>query len=733
VAISPGGSAALRQSPKWRADTVPAYAAAMWMLLWLTVQVGEPVVPASPTPAPSPSPSASPDVAGDGQGGVGSAGVAAGPTADDPHVIAFVKTIDDTRSSMESKVTRAIESALVSNESITPAATEDVLAAAQQAGIARKRLLQPGALAPVAEALDIDYLLWASVTRKGQRYEVALTAIDRTATTTVTTARIELAADGRGRGATMTAADGSQLLARILEQLPARAGSPTPATTSTESNQTGADTNTSTGTGTGTGTGDGFDTDWATTTTGSAAVQELINVLAPTLRGGLLVDSFVYPADLVRTVDPQRVGSRQQIDARLGVTVGRSEQAAGFVQLLMRRDFADPTRARLEAEFAVAQFEFAGIRLRGGRDKLTWGKTDLINVVDVLPIFDYRDVLDIEKFPTWFASASTTFGPITLEAYVLPVPEAHLLPAIDSIAVDGTMRGRNRWVKGRFRDVDETDGIAQNDYQAAAVPVQVRLRDNGPPVPSVTSLQPAARIKLAVGGIDASVAYAYLYDRFPTVRLPVVGRDPLSRPSLNLTIEPTYLRKHWVTADVEMAFDSIRIAAEAAFAATEDFDALFDINNNDHEVEDPTVAGVLGVDYRTPTFFDDQAMHFFLNLTATVPLTSSVKINDAVMRLRYPIPAGALLRVEYLAGEDAKIEFNAVDSWGPMQLFNDDADVVKELLEGHDVWLGLAGQMQFFDVVTARVEGAWLFGNPRGIFARFPENSRVGGSLGVSF
>jgi hypothetical protein len=677
----------------------------MWWMMWLLCQAGD---GATPPPVADPTPTTLP-----------SETPVAAVVVEEPWVVGFVKTTDDTRSSMERKVTEAITTALLSSESITPAATDDILAAAQQAGISRKQLQNSGALAGVADALDIDYLLFAQVVRSGARYQVKLIAFDRTATTTAATAQIEIAADGKGRGATMTAADGGELVSRVLSQLPARAGQPT---------QVAEPTTPPVATG-----GDGFDTEWATADVGSAAVQELLNVLSPTLRGGLSVDSFVYPTDLARTVDPQRIGSRQQLDARIGVTVGRSEQAAGFVQLLMRRDFADPTRARLEAEIAVAQFDLAGVRIKGGRDKLSWGKTDLINVIDVLPQHDYRDVLDIEKFPTWFLSAAYTLGPVTLEASVLPVPEAHLLPAIEQIAIDGTMRSRNRWVKGRFRDLDLTDGYSQNDYQSAAIPVAVTLRDVGVPVPSVSSLQPAVRLKLALAGVDASLGYAYLYDHFPTIRLPAVDRSPFAQPRASVVVEPLFLRKHWVTGDFEVTFGSVRLSGEGLFAATDDVDALFDIDDNDPEVEDPYIAGVIGVDYRTATFLDDHALHFFVNATGTLSLTSSVKITDAITRLRYPIPAGLLARVEYLAGEDLKVEFTAIDGWGSMRLGGPDVDLVNELLTGHDVWLAPAAQMQFFDVVTARVEGAWLLGTTRGIFGRFAENSRIGGSLGVAF
>ena len=92
-----------------------------------------------------------------------------------------------------------------------------------------------------------------------------------------------------------------------------------------------------------------------------------------------------------------------------------------------------------------------------------------------------------------------------------------------------------------------------------------------------------------------------------------------------------------------------------------------------------------------------------------------------------------LTRVEYLIGETFKAELTLVDGLGQMDLFSPGADITDSLLNRHDLYLAPAIQMVFADVVTARIEGALLAGTRLGTFGRYPENSRVGGSVGVSF
>ena len=120
-------------------------------------------------------------------------------------------------------------------------------------------------------------------------------------------------------------------------------------------------------------------------------------------------------------------------------------------------------------------------------------------------------------------------------------------------------------------------------------------------------------------------------------------------------------------------------------------------------------------------------MRFFVNATGTFTLTGEPLPTDPIGRLRYPIPLGLLARVEYLIGESFKAEVTVVDN------------VAGAFVEGAEPTDAIDGMLQpavqyvFFDVVTARVEAAWLYGNTAGTFGQFQENSRVGGSVGVSF
>ena len=161
-----------------------------------------------------------------------------------------------------------------------------------------------------------------------------------------------------------------------------------------------------------------------------------------------------------------------------------------------------------------------GLELRAGRAYVAWGTTDLFSPTEVLAHFDYRDFLEIEKFPTWHLKASYTLAPFTFEAYVLPVPELHILPPVERITADGDVVGRNRWVKGRF-----------GGFTASTVPISVTLNDNGAPGPSLQNLQPAARVRFSGFGLDASTGVGWLFDRFPTLRAPDVSTSSSRCPS----------------------------------------------------------------------------------------------------------------------------------------------------------------------------------------------------------
>lgn len=632
----------------------------------------------------------------------------------DPWVVCFVRAVDDTRTGLGPRIEELLKTALLSNTTVTVAPTEELVEVAGRKKLARRKWLEPGVLGPVADELDVDFLLSAVVKAETRyAYKVSLQALDRSATTTVATSAVTIAvAPGKGRGgASFSSADAQELVEKLLAALPPPATITVPVVIEPGAPPDGtvppSDPN-------------AWGSDWGADPADSSTsnVDALLNTVAPTFGGRLGVDSFFHPTDLTNPRDEGDVDGRQQVDLGIRASVG-GNKASGHIALLVRRDFADVTRARLEAEEAYADVDFYGLKLRAGRGYVAWGTTDLYAPTEVLAHFDYRDFLDIEKLPTWHLKASYSFSPVTLEAWLLPVPELNILPPVDRIGADGVIAGRNRWVKGRFGNA--------GDFPPSVVPVTIKLVDKGAPGPSLDNLQPAARVRFSGFGVDASLGSAWLLDRFPTVRLPDIAALEKAAPQQSVTavVETEVLRRLAFTGDFELALASVRLSGEGVVFVTDEVLT----GKSDDETEDPFTTFVLGVDTETPKWLDDHSVRFFVNATATLSLTGEPLPQDPISRLRYPLPLAVMSRVEYLVGEAFKAELTFVDNLAFIDL---SGNLAEELLD-HDIVLQPAIQNVFFDVVTARLEAAWLLGNPGGTFGQFPENSRIGGSVGVAF
>lgn len=622
----------------------------------------------------------------------------------DPWVVCFVRAVDDTRTGLGPRIEELLKTALLSNTNVTVAPTQELTEAAGRMKLQKRKWLDPGVLAPVADELDVDFLL-SAVVKAETRYafKVSLVAVDRSATTTVASSEVQIAvAPGKGRGgASFSSAEAQELVEKLIAALPPPATVAVPV----DPNAPAVDANAP----------DAFDTGWGgdPADTSTSNVDALLNTLAPTFGGRLGVDSYFHPSDLYAPRDVDDVDGRQQVDLGIRASVG-GNKASGHVALLVRKDFADATRARIEAEEAYADVDFYGLKLRAGRAYVAWGTTDLYSPTEVLAHFDYRDFLDIEKFPTWHVKASYTFEPITVEAYVLPVPELNILPPVERIGADGVIAGKNRWVKGKF------DGFAP-----AVVPVTVTLNDNGAPGPSLENLQPAMRLRFSGFGVDASIGGAYLFDRFPTLRAPNVNdlKEPNPQQTVDVVVETEILRRLAFTTDLELTVGQVRFSGEGVLFLTQD--AFND--KKDDEVEDPFATFVFGVDTETPRWLEDHSMRFFLDATGTFTLTGEPLPTDPIGRLRYPLPVALLGRVEYLVGEAFKGEVTVVNNLAGALVEGGAAE------DGLDMMLQPAVQYVFFDVVTTRIEASWLLGNINGTFGQFQENSRIGGSVGVSF
>lgn len=655
--------------------------------------------------------------------------------------VCFVRVVDTTRAGLEAKVTDLLKQSILKAE-VNVVPTEDLEAAARKRGVPRKRWSEEGALAQVAADVGADFLIFAKLQSSSRyTYDVELYAVDAKTGANVASQRIEVSGDLKKASGGPSAGEIDALVQRLLAALP-KPSAPTP--------PVGADggpvevaPEVPVDAGPPPVESGSWDTGWdeSSSSTAETGVSQILRELQAEVGGRIGVDTFAYPNDVF--VEPtsidgeEKISSRQQVDLALRASVG-GKAASGNATLLLRKDFADPTRDRFEAEEAYAEVDIVGLRLRGGRSYITWGTVDLQSPTDVLSPFDYRDLLDVEKRPTWHLRLQYGIGPLTFEGYYMPLVEPHILPQIESIADDGRIAGANRWIKG-------DSGVDPADSQ---VPLRFQLALNNVPAPALATSQVAARARLSLGGVDASLGYGFLYDPFPAVIVKAVAAEPLPLFA-DVTFEDRLLRRHVITGDFETAPDlgigKLRFSGETLVALLEPAEDGFDIaaeckgtEECELVVEESYLTMAGGVDYETPRFFDDHAVRIFLQLLGTIEFHEDgdgqivlriPDFQDPVARLRHPLPAAVLTRVEYLFGDTTRLELTAVDN-----VLRLDPDDESQLLFTTDVLLIPAVQALFADVVTGRVEAAFLLGDEaETTFGRYPENWRLGASLGVSF
>ena len=114
-------------------------------------------------------------------------------------------------------------------------------------------------------------------------------------------------------------------------------------------------------------------------------------------------------------------------------------------------DAVTSARNRLETDEAWVEVSQGPFSFRAGRLYVSWGTGSLYNPSDVLCSRDLRDFIRTEQLGVWAARARLSWPVVSLEAYVLPVPDAHRLPSITSIDDDGTVvaLGERRIMAGR--------------------------------------------------------------------------------------------------------------------------------------------------------------------------------------------------------------------------------------------------------------------------------------------
>ncbi|MBW2523178.1 MAG: hypothetical protein JRI23_03345, partial [Deltaproteobacteria bacterium] len=389
--------------------------------------------------------------------------------------------------------------------------------------------------------------------------------------------------------------------------------------------------------------------------------------------------SYLYKDD----VEPS---ARNGIEAGLRVH-GGVPQATATLSVLARHDFSDEARRRIDVDEAFVDVGPAWLSLRGGRLLETWGTASLYNPTDILNPRDLRDPIEAEKLGVWALRLRSVLGPVALEGYLLPVPEAHPLPPITGLDDRGLPTSTSRW----FRPF------------AAPVlpgPLVTNVVAGGPPEAKVQNFQGAFRAGLSVVGIDLALGYAYLFDRMPTLRLvPVTLPVPPAPTIINASLE--HPRIHVGMAEIERAFGGLRLAAEGVLVAREIDDEL------GIDGASPYVIAVAGADYRLGQVADIHDFHFFLEALTSQAFDGELP-SDPIGRIRYLARYGALGRIRYELDGALFVESSAFSN-----------------LEDYEVYLRPAAGYRFFERVTLELGADLFFGDPETVMGSYRRNKRI--------
>lgn len=595
--------------------------------------------------------------------------------------VGLVRVKDATGLASESALRDTLQRALERSGQFQTVGKRQLAQAARALRVPAGRQADPEHLPQLAERLSFDTAVTASLTRRGVGFRLVLRAVDPGSGQQLALAFTDL-------GKPRLRAEAADRLVQVLSQkLPPRSAAP-PADTApqppsvAEAPRAPEPSVPS-------------DDAWAAAMSGvdfSQDAPEPPQTQPPVELGArVAVEHFSYPKHL----GDDRVSGRDV--AELAVQVrGSTQGARAQGSFLMRRDFADPSRDRFDVEEAF--FELKGTRwaFRAGRVLTSWGAASLYNPSDVLDPVDLRDPLAPEKRGAWMARLSAFFGPVLLEGYFLPVPEQNLLPLPEAIGPDGAYVARSRWSRGRL---PLPEGLS----------ARVTLVPPRAPSARLAHAQGGVRLVASVGGADLSLGFVTLMDRMPTLRVDILP-TPASPPELDVTVTGSHERVHVATFDAEYSLGKLRLVAEAAAFLTRDRRA------QNPFVEDPYAIGVIGGDYQVGPFLQDHSLHVFLEWVHARALVGRLS-DDALGRLRRPVPGGLLTRVAYEAGPDLRFEVAGTLS-----------------LKGDDGFVNPRVEYVLFDRVKARLEYLWLFGSAKeGSFAPFRDNSRLEASMEASF
>lgn len=434
----------------------------------------------------------------------------------------------------------------------------------------------------------------------------------------------------------------------------------------------------------------------------------------------LSVESFSYFDSTRESVGEGRTTKRMSSDLAAHVEA-KSEIATFYTRLLLRRDFTERTRNRLEPEQLWARLDAWPFEILAGRTYASWGRANLANPADILNPTDFRDFIASEKLSQWMMRAALTTGSLRFEVYYLPVFSPDLVPAPTRADEIGRLVSDSRWVNGSLPTM-RSDGNL-NSYEFIPAPDSEKSWKNG---------TIAFRTSASLGSVDAALGWAYGLDTFESNISPTPPFDMETR-TFHTTITTRHLPRHAFTLDAEKAIGNLRFVGEALLAIpiAPSSAGDYDVGTFRH------LTMVLGADYILNDIMPGHQLQLFFEVTGTQLLDGEFPKRQsepeyATARARFPFPLAVMSRAAWSYAGYGQLSLTAMANIG--QYFQSGRLTIdgRPNEPGPDLYLRPELKVALFQHFDAKLGLDLMLGQKDEFFGSFGHNTRFTLALAAS-
>ncbi len=261
-----------------------------------------------------------------------------------------------------------------------------------------------------------------------------------------------------------------------------------------------------------------------------------------TLGGYAQLDHISFFKELENSIN-----SRNQTSLDIDIEADIGQNYSLFSSLEFRNDLSDHSRDRFFMQELYVDFFSKNIDFRVGKQRLTWGKADGFNPINVFGVTDYTDVLDTEdEKPGIFALSGKLFmKDWEIQLVYSPIFTPSTLPTSNS-----------RWMPENIQIQDDT---YQAIYHIAEIKPQDRFRN----------MQFGAKISKSSGFIDFSVACFSGYNHIPTMSQ-TLDSISFNDKTASINVLRKYYKHHVIGGDFSFQIQKYIIKGEGALFIPED-------------------------------------------------------------------------------------------------------------------------------------------------------------------